>query len=55
MIYRRPVVPPSDRARVVAKVIVDSDPSLVDFQHAFRQMQVSSVNLDSASDLEEVD
>ena len=48
-------LPPSDRARVVAKVIVDSDPSTADFQRLFRQMQLSSVNLDSASDLEEVD
>ena len=55
MFLRRPVVPPSGRAPVVATVMMDSDPSSAEFQRAFRQMQLSSVHLESASDLEEVD
>ena len=50
--YRDPVVPPSKPAHVVATITVDNEPAMADFQ---RLLQLSSVYLDSASDLEEVD
>ena len=51
-IYRDPVVPPSKPAHVVATITVDAEPATADFQ---RLLQLSSVHLDSVSDLEEVD